>query len=108
MVLVEVGQAIIQEDWWPDVIGNGKSKRADCGVLLVYPIRWCRSRQIPAPLRLICCRRALEERCKFVAGNILKVGVGAALWGIVSAIGIVNGQFLNLSTTEFSFNYDNR
>ena len=69
MILVEIGQTVVQEDWRANVIWEVETKRADSCILL-NAIKWFHRPLISSPLRFVGYVRAFEQRGVFIAGNV--------------------------------------
>lgn len=102
MVLVEIGQTVVQKDRRTNIIGDVESKRADSRVLL-HPIWWLDHSLVPTPLRGVVNGRASKSGGIFIAGDVRKVAICASNASIGVTVGIVDGQFLDLLNAAYQF-----
>lgn len=101
MVLVEVGEAIIEQDRRLDVEGNVKGQNADIGLSGKSRVWPCVILLRMAPLGLVY-DLALERRRPTIARYFLerlivvRVDVRGGLGRLLDAIRVVNGEFVDL------------
>ena len=89
MILVEVGEFVIEKNLWADIVRDVKCYSANIGIGLHDSFQWWRIPMRHLPLRPLREIGVFERRRYLVIGNVCECGCRLA-----AAIGVVDRQLL--------------